>query len=114
MMNNKDKKNIMEKNPYQIFQEEFPDLAGRFNDLVDAQRSLEGMDPKTKQLVNIAIQTANRNSMGVKMHAQMAKSQGASKDEILGAVVMNLHLSGLATVLDCLPAALEGLESVKD
>lgn len=104
------KKHDAEKNPFQIFQEEFPDLAKSFNDLVDAQRSLKGMDPKTKQLVNIAIQTANRNPMGVKMHAQMAKSQGASRDEVLGAVVMNLHLSGLTNVLDCLPAALEGLK----
>ncbi|NYB51717.1 MAG: carboxymuconolactone decarboxylase family protein [Methanobacteriaceae archaeon] len=104
----------MSKNPYLIFQEEFPELAGPFNDLVEAQRFLKGMDPKTKQLVNIAIQTANRNPLGVKMHAKMAKSQGASKDEILGAVVMNLHLSGLATVLDCLPSALEGLESDDD
>lgn len=101
------------KNPFQIFQEEFPDLAGSFNELVDAQRSLPGMDPKTKQLVNIAIQTANRNPIGVKMHSIMAKSQGASRDEILGAVVMNLHLSGLASVLDCLPAAIEGLESTE-
>lgn len=101
------------KNPFEIFQNEFPELSGRFNDLVDAQRSLKGMDSKTKQLVNIAIQTANRDPMGVKMHAQMAKSQGASRDEILGAVVMNLHLSGLSTVLDCLPSALEGLESVE-
>jgi alkylhydroperoxidase/carboxymuconolactone decarboxylase family protein YurZ len=104
------KKHTTEKNPYQIFQEEFPDLSESFNNLVDAQRSLKGMDPKTKQLVNIAIQTANRNPLGVKLHAQMAKSQGASRDEILGAVVMNLHLSGLVTVLECLPSALEGLE----
>jgi AhpD family alkylhydroperoxidase len=102
------------KNPFQIFQDEFPELAGRFNDLVYAQRSLKGMDPKTKQLVNIAIQTANRNPMGVKMHSFMAKKQGASRDEILGAVVLNLHLSGLSNVLDCLPSALEGLESVED
>ena len=102
------------KPPFQIFQDEFPELAGRFNDLVDAQRSLKGMDPKTKQLVNIAIQTANRNPMGVKMHSCMAKKQGASRDEILGAVVLNLHLSGLSTVLDCLPSALEGLESAED
>lgn len=99
------------KNPFQIFQDEFPELAGRFNELVDAQSSLKGMDPKTKQLVNIAIQTANRNPLGVKMHSCMAKKQGASRDEILGAVVLNLHLSGLSAVLDCLPSALEGLKS---
>lgn len=100
----------MNRNPYQIFQEEFPELSAKFNHLVEAQRSLEGLDAKTKQLLNIAIQTANRNSDGVKMHAMMAKKCGASRDEIKGAVVMNLHLSGLSTVLECLPAALEGYE----
>lgn len=100
----------MEKNPYEIFQKECPDLADSFNKLVDAQRSLEGLDPKTKQLLNIAIQTANSNPMGVKLHAQMARQNGATREEVKGAVVMNLHLSGLPTVLSCLPAALDGYE----
>jgi len=100
----------MGQNPYELFQKECPDLAARFNDLVEAQKSLKGLDAKTKQLINIAIQTANRNPRGVKMHALMAKKEGASKEEIVSAVVMNLHLSGLATVLDCLPAALEGFK----
>lgn len=100
----------MVKNPYILFKEQFPDLAAKFNDLVEAQRSLDGLDAKTKQLVNIAIQTAHKNPNGVKMHSMMAKKYGASLDEIKGAVVMNLHLSGLSTVLDCLPAALEGYE----
>jgi alkylhydroperoxidase/carboxymuconolactone decarboxylase family protein YurZ len=99
----------MDQNPYDLFQKECPDLAARFNDLVDAQRALPGMDPKTKHLVNIAIQTANRNPRGVHFHSTMAKQSGATRDEIIGAVVMNLHLSGLSAVLDCLPAALQGL-----
>lgn len=101
----------MDENPYQIFQKECPELAARFNDLVEAQRSLKGMNPKTKQLINIAIQTANRNPKGVEMHALMAKNEGATRDEIVGAVVMNLYLSGLSCVLDCLPTALEGFEA---
>jgi alkylhydroperoxidase/carboxymuconolactone decarboxylase family protein YurZ len=60
-------------NPYEIFQEEFPELAARFNDLIEAQRSLQGMDHKTNQLVNIAIQTANRNPKGVEIHSMIAK-----------------------------------------
>lgn len=100
----------MEKNPMEVFIEEFPQLASSFNELVQAQRSLEGMDSKTKQLVNIAIQTANRNVIGVKLHAQMAKNDGASREEVLSAVVMNLHLSGLASVIECLPAAIEGYD----
>jgi len=104
---------IMEKNPYEIFQKECPELADRFNNLVEVQRSLDGLDTKTKQLITIAIQTSARNPPGVKFHAVMAYQSGATKDEIVGAVVMNLHITGLVTVLECLPAALEGLEEVQ-
>lgn len=40
----------------------------------------------------------------------MAREQGATREEVLGAVAMNLHLSGLAVVLESLPAAVEGFE----
>ncbi|MEN6329198.1 MAG: carboxymuconolactone decarboxylase family protein [Methanobacteriaceae archaeon] len=100
----------MKKNPYEVFQEECPDLADSYNKLVETQRSLEGLDSKTKQLINIAIQTSNSNPLGVKLHAQMARKIGATRDEVKGAVVMNLHLSGLSNVLNCLPAALDGYE----
>jgi AhpD family alkylhydroperoxidase len=100
----------MSQNPFEVFKKECPELASEFDELVDAQRSLKGLDNKTKQLVNIAIQTANRNPRGVKFHAMMAKQEGATRAEVIGAVVMNLHLSGLAAVLDSLPAALEGFE----
>ncbi len=100
----------MKKNPYQLFQEECPELAESFNQVVQTQISLKDLDQKTKQPLNIAIQTANENPAGVKLHAQMAKKEGATRDEVKGAVVLNLHLSGLSTVLKCLPAALEGFE----
>ncbi len=100
----------MKQNPYEIFQKECPEVAARFNDLIEAQKSLEGIDAKTKQLINIAIQTANRNSRGVQMHAMMAKNEGATRKEIVGAVVLNLHHSGFASVIECLPAAIDGFE----
>lgn len=100
----------MKQNPYEIFQKECPEVAARFNDLIEAQKSLEGIDAKTKQLINIAIQTANRNPRGVQMHAMMAKNEGATRKEIVGAVVLNLHHSGFASVIECLPAAIDGFE----
>lgn len=66
---------------------------------------------KPKQLINIAIQTANRNPLGVQMHAKMAKDEGAAREEVIAAVVLNLHHSGFAKVLECLPAAIDGFES---
>ncbi len=98
------------QNPYEIFQNEFPEVSARFNELVEAQKSLEGLDSKTKQLINIAIQTAHKNDAGVKIHAFMAKNEGATREEVTGAVVLNLHHSGLSSVLKCLPAAIEGFE----
>ena len=75
----------MNQNPYEIFQNECPEVAARFNDLVEAQKGLKGLDPKSKQLINITIQTANRNPRGVQMHAMMAKNEGATREEVVGA-----------------------------
>ena len=104
---------FMTQNPFDLFQKECPELTAKYNELVDVQRSLKGLDNKTKQLINIAIQTAIKNPRGVKFHAMMAKGQGATREEVIGAVVMNLHLSGLAVVLDSLPAAIEGFDMQK-
>ena len=92
----------------EIFARECPDLAARFDAVVEGQARLPGLDPKTKQLVNVAIQTAIRNPRGAFFHAAMARDAGASREEVVAAVVMNLHLSGLASVLDCLGPAIEG------
>jgi hypothetical protein len=32
----------------ELFRQEFPELASRFNDLIDAQVNLKGLDAKTK------------------------------------------------------------------
>jgi alkylhydroperoxidase/carboxymuconolactone decarboxylase family protein YurZ len=100
----------MSQNPFDLLKKEFPDIADKYDSLVEAQRAVKGLDPKTKQLVNIAIQTAVRNSRGVRFHAMMAKQAGASRAEVLGAVVMSLHLAGLAVVLDSLPSAVDGFD----
>jgi len=100
-----------DENPFDVFQRECPDLAARLDDLIEAQQALPGLDAKTRQLINIAIQTANRNARGVYFHAMMAKNEGASREAVVAAVVMNLHLSGLAAVLECLPSALAGYNS---
>lgn len=98
----------MKANPMELFLVEAPGVARALDDLLDAFRKEGWLDKKTAQLVNIAIQTANRNPRGVSFHAGMAREAGARREEVMGAVVMNLHLSGLPAVLDCLPAAVEG------
>jgi AhpD family alkylhydroperoxidase len=100
----------MDKSPFELFREECPDLFDKFDELVEVQKAMPGLDAKTKQLINVAIQCANRNPRGVYFHAMMARKMGADRGEVVGAVAMNLHLSGLAVVLDSLPSAVEGFE----
>ncbi|MDD1677126.1 MAG: carboxymuconolactone decarboxylase family protein, partial [Methanomicrobiales archaeon] len=85
-----------------VFAEECPQVAAALNDLIDTIRAMPALDGKTRHLMNIGIQTATRNPRGVYFHAMMARNEGAAREEVLGAVVMNLHLAGLAAVLDCL------------
>lgn len=72
----------MTQNPYEIFLKQCPEVAARFGDLIETQKALKGLDAKSKQLINIAIQTANRNSRGVQMHAIMAKNEGATREKL--------------------------------
>jgi AhpD family alkylhydroperoxidase len=95
---------------FELFHREFPALAERFDALVDAQIEVDGLDRKTKQLITIAIQTANGTVHGLSWHAAMAVRQGATRAEVLGAVVMNLHQSGLGPVLEALPEVVRGVE----
>ena len=98
----------MDQNPMDLFKRELPQLSEKYDSLVDAQRNVKGLDLKTKQLLNIAIQTAIRNPRGVRFHAMMARQEGASRDEVIGAVAMNLHLVGLVPVLESLLPAIDG------
>jgi alkylhydroperoxidase/carboxymuconolactone decarboxylase family protein YurZ len=100
----------MTGNPFELLMKECPTIAGAYGALVQAQAATEALDPVTKQLINIAIQTAQKNPVGVRHHARMARAVGAGREAVIGAVVMNLHLSGLGPVLTSLPAAIEGWE----
>ncbi|MCQ8893490.1 MAG: carboxymuconolactone decarboxylase family protein [Methanolinea sp.] len=101
----------MDPNPMESLLREAPEIARAFDDLLEAIRRGDWTDAKTKHLLNIAIQTAQRNPRGVFFHASMARDAGARREEVVGAVVMNLHLSGLIPVLDCLPAAVQGYDA---
>lgn len=100
----------MTSNPFELLMQECPTIAGAYGALVQAQVATDALDPLTKQLINIAIQTAQKNPTGVRHHARMARAVGAGREAVICAVVMNLHLSGLGPVLTSLPAAIEGWE----
>ncbi|PWR70774.1 carboxymuconolactone decarboxylase family protein [Methanospirillum stamsii] len=93
----------MEISPMELFQKEAPDVASAFNGLIQSLIASKGLDQKTKQLIYIAMKTAMGDSIAVKAHLPMAKAVGATRDEVIDAVLLTLTVSGISGVVKCLP-----------
>ncbi|RPJ52943.1 MAG: carboxymuconolactone decarboxylase family protein [Methanobacteriota archaeon] len=72
------------------------------------EEPVDGLDRRTRQLIMIGVQAAGGNVPAVKAHADLARAAGASWDEVVEAVVMQLHLSDLVSTLECLQGAIDG------
>jgi alkylhydroperoxidase/carboxymuconolactone decarboxylase family protein YurZ len=100
----------MNSNPMEVFQKEAPEVAAAFNGLIQSLVASKGIDPKTKQLIYIAMKAAMGDIMAVKAHVPMAKSAGATKEEVVDAILMTLTVSGIRGVVTCLPEAVKQFE----
>jgi alkylhydroperoxidase/carboxymuconolactone decarboxylase family protein YurZ len=86
--------------------EEAPEAAQAFNGLIGSLQNT-GLDSKTMQLVYIGIKASQGNATAVVAHVPMAKQAGATWDEIKGAILLTLTVSGVSGVLACLAPAME-------
>ena len=67
------------------------------------------LDPKIEELAYIAVLAASRMESGIPFHVKHAKSLGASREEIISAVLVGLPAVGNA-VVSCLPAAVKAYD----
>ena len=93
----------MQQNPMEVFQNEAPDVAAAFNGLIQSLVASKGLDPKTKQLIYIAMKASTGDAMAVRAHVPMAKAAGATKEEVVDAILLTLTVSGIRGVVMCLP-----------
>ena len=100
----------MDTNPMELFRQEAPEVAAAFNSLIMALVASEGLDQKTKQLIYIAMKAAMGDDMAVKAHVPMAKAAGATREEVVDAILMTLTVSGIRGIVHCLPEAVSQFE----
>lgn len=67
------------------------------------------LDEKTDELAYIAVLAALRLESGIPFHVKHAKMAGASRDEIISAVLIGLPAAG-NVVIQSLPAALQAYD----
>ena len=97
----------MNQSPMEIFAKEAPEVADAFNNLILAVAGSKGLDGKTKQLIYIAMKASTGDVAAVKAHIPMAKQMGATKEEVVDAILMTLTVSGIKGVVSCLPEVIE-------
>jgi alkylhydroperoxidase/carboxymuconolactone decarboxylase family protein YurZ len=78
-----------------------------------AVQGLDGasaLDKKTEELAYLAVMAAVRLESGLPFHVQMAKQAGATRAEVISAVLVGLPAAG-NQVVQVLPAALAAYDA---
>lgn len=83
---------------------------------LDAVKSLDradALDKKTGELAYIAVLAAMRLTSGTPFHVEQARKHGATRDEVISAVLIGLPAAGNG-VIQSLPAAIEAYDGKGD
>lgn len=92
-------------NAFQTFMKEAPAHQQAWLGAVQNIGAASALDKKTESLVYIGILAAARLTSGLPFHVAEAKQHGATRDEIISAVLAGLPAVGNA-VIEALPAAI--------
>jgi alkylhydroperoxidase/carboxymuconolactone decarboxylase family protein YurZ len=95
---------------FQTFLEEASGHAAAWMDAVQGLAAASALDEKTTALAYLAVLAALRLDSGIPFHVGLAKQAGASRDEVISAVLLGLPAAGNG-VVQSLPAALQAYGS---
>lgn len=90
---------------FAAFMKEAPEHSGAWMEAVKGLKSASALDDKTSCLGYIAVLSALRLETGLAFHVSQAKQAGASRDEVISAVLLGLPAAG-NVVTSSLPIAL--------
>lgn len=95
---------------FQMFSQEVPIIHQAWMATVRQLEAASKLDKKTKELAYIAVLAAVRLESGLPFHVKMAKSNGATREEIISSVLVGLPAVG-NTVIQSLPIVLETFDN---
>lgn len=97
-------------NASQTFMTEAPQHAQAWMSTVQGLDAASALDKKTEELANLAVLAALRLESGVPFHVQSAREAGASRAEVISAVLVGLPAAGNA-VTQVLPTAIAAYDA---
>lgn len=105
-MGDKDK---LISNAFQVFMKESPKHAQAWMSAVRDLANASALDKKTETLAYLAVLAALRLESGVPFHVAHAKQAGASRNEVISAILVGLPAAGNAVTL-ALPIAIQAYD----
>lgn len=97
-------------NAFQTFISEAPRHAQAWGAMVQGLANVTALDKKTSALAYLAVLAALRLESGIPFHVQAAKQSGASREEVISAVLVGLPAAG-HSVTQTLPAAVAAYDA---
>jgi len=95
---------------FQAFMREAPEHARAWGAMVGGLAEASALDKKTAALAYLAVLAAQRLESGIPFHVQIARQAGASREEVIGAILVGLPAVGLG-VTRVLPAAIAAYDA---
>lgn len=97
-------------NAFQTFMREAPQQAQAWNAMVQGLAQAGALDKKTAALAYLAVLAALQLESGIPFHVQAARQSGASREEVISAILVGLPAAG-HRVTQVLPAALAAYDA---
>ena len=95
---------------YQAFMSEAPQHAQAWGGMVQGLAGASALDKKTAALAYLAVLAVQRLESGIPFHVHVAREAGASRDEVISAILVGLPAAGLG-VTQVLPAAIAAYDA---
>jgi alkylhydroperoxidase/carboxymuconolactone decarboxylase family protein YurZ len=95
---------------FHVFMREAPRHAQAWMTAIQGLGQASALDKKTEGLAYLAVLAAMRLESGVPFHVTLAKQAGASREEVISAILVGLPAAG-NVVTRSLPIAIEAYDS---
>ncbi len=91
-------------NAFQMLLEQAPKHSQAWMSAVQGLDHASALDKKTEELAYLAVLAALRMESGIPFHVQSAKAAGASRDEVISAILIGLPAAGQVVIQSLLAA----------
>lgn len=102
--------NSLVSNAFQSFMSEAPEHAQAWGGMIQGLSGASALDRKTLELAFLAVLAALQRESGIPFHVKSAKEAGASREEVISAILVGLPAAG-HSVTQALPAAVAAYDA---